>query len=357
MLTVFFYTYRFMNIFTSDKVEMLKSKLAESKNIVITAHKSPDGDSIGSSTGLFHFLKNRGHQVIICHPDVAPSFLHWIPGQPEIELLESQPTKVTELIEKADILFCLDYNHPNRTGKMEEHLVKSNAFKVIVDHHRDPDIEFASLLFSDIQASSTCQLIFDLIVALGEQKLIDQTVASCLYTGLVTDTGSFRFSSTTSVTHQTVASLMSTGFNASKVHENLFDANSLNKLKLTSYALLEKLHIFHEYSTAYVWLTQEEEDRFKAIKGDTEGLVNQILSIEGVKMSVFFKETEQIIKISMRSKGKIPVNDFCRLHFEGGGHLNASGGKFQGKIEEAIKTFVTILPNFVEQNKTCFIEA
>jgi phosphoesterase RecJ-like protein len=342
------------SIFTSEKITALRKLLEEAKLIVITSHRSPDGDSIGCSLGLYHFLKRLGYPVVVCHPDIAPGFLQWMPGIKDIALLESEPEIVKPLLADADLIFCLDYHHPSRTGKMEELLVNSKAAKVIIDHHRDPDKDFATLLFSDITSSSTSQLIYDLIESLDETDLIDNLSGTCIYTGIVTDTGSFRFSCTSARTHHIAGEILKKGIRTWEIHENLFDSNSLNRLKLVSYSLLEKLVIYPEYKTAFVWLTQEEEDRFQVVKGDTEGIVNQVLSIQGIRMAGFFKESEQIVKISFRSKGEIPTNKLSSQHFEGGGHLNASGGKFVGKIEDAVQKFVTILPNFVEENKAHF---
>jgi len=341
-------------IYTANHILELNKLLQKAKLIVITSHKSPDGDSMGCSLALYHYLKKQGFPVQVCHPDVSPSFLHWMPAVNDIVLLEKEPEKVRNLISTADVIFCLDYHHPSRTGKMEDLLVAAPGAKVIIDHHRDPDKDFATLLFSDIAASSTSQLIYELIEAQGKLDLIDDQVGQCIYAGIVTDTGSFRFSATSANTHRIAGDLVARGIKNWEVHENLYDTNSLNKLKLVSYAMLEKLVILPEYKTGYVWLTKAEEDRFNVIKGDTEGLVNQVLSIEGIKLAGFFKESDQIIKISFRSKGQIPTNLFSKNYFEGGGHLNASGGKYVGKIEDAIQKFVTNLPNFVEENKALF---
>jgi len=343
-----------MTTFSKEKINQLDQFLANAKTIVITAHKSPDGDSIGCSLGLYHYLKKLNKNVVVCHPDKAPSFLLWMEGANDILTLENNTDEVKSLIANADLIFCLDYNHPSRTGRMEELLVGAKGKKVIVDHHRDPDIIFADLLFSDISICSTAQMIYELIEARDDLRTIDAQIGTPLYTGIVTDTGSFRFSSVKPKTHEIVADLLRRGVKNAEVHENLFDSNSLNKLRMVSYALLEKLVILDEYKVAYVWLTQEEEKRFDIVKGDTEGLVNQILAIDGIKMSGFFKESEQIIKISFRSKGEIPVNTFCKEYFEGGGHLNAAGGKHVGNINDAIKKFVTKLPKFVQDNKALF---
>ena len=341
-------------IFSADKIAQLDKFLEEARSIVITAHKSPDGDSVGSSIGLFHYLKKLGKNVIVCHPDVAPSFLHWIEGSKDILTLDNHPEQVKAFIAGADLLFCLDYNHPSRTGRMEELLVAANGKKVIVDHHRDPDAAFADILFSDIETCSTCQLIYELIEARNDLDKIDEQAGTPIYCGMVSDTGSFRFSSTKPSTHKIVADLLERGVKHWQVHENLYDTNSINKIKMVSYAMLEKLVVLPQYKTAYIWLTEEEEKRFNVIKGDTEGLVNQALGIEGIKLAGFFKESEQIVKISFRSKGQIPVNLLCKTHFEGGGHLNASGGKYVGSIKDALHKFVTNLPGFVEENKAHF---
>lgn len=341
-------------IFTEEKLEQFNALVSGAKNIVITAHKSPDGDSIGSSLALYHYLIQEHNAVNVCHPDKAPHFLHWMPGFDGIHTFEEDAKTVTALMAEADLIFCLDYNSPGRIGKMDDLLANSAAKKVMIDHHRDPAEGFVDLMFSDPATCSTAQLIFELIEARKELSKINDAVASTIYSGIITDTGSFRFSSVTPKTHEIAAYLISNGLDHSKVHENIFDTNTENRIKLVSYALLEKLVVINEFQTAYISLTKAEQERFSAAKGDTEGLVNQALALAGIKMAVFFKEADGIIKISFRSTGTIPVNDMARNHFTGGGHLNASGGKYVGKMKDAISKFVTILPNFVEENKPCF---
>ncbi|MBD3638587.1 MAG: bifunctional oligoribonuclease/PAP phosphatase NrnA [Crocinitomicaceae bacterium] len=343
-------------IITKEKIDQLQSWVEEANHIVITAHKSPDGDSVGSSLGLFHYLKKKSDKVFICHPDEAPDFLHWLPGYDHILNLDQHQKDVEENLSKADLIFCLDYNSPGRIGKMEKILTASDAKKILIDHHRDPDMEFCELMFSDITACSTSQLICEIIDASGDDHLIDETLGTPLYAGIITDTGSFRFSSTLPKTHHIAANLMEHGVRHYKVHENIYDTNSLDKIRLSSYALLEKLEVLEQYETAFISLSQEELKRFSAQKGDTEGLVNQVLAIEGVKMAVFMKEVEGIVKMSFRSKDNIPVNELASNHFSGGGHLNASGGKYVGGIDDAVKKFVTILPTFVEEHKAQFNE-
>lgn len=341
-------------IFTPEKIARFNAFIGAAKNIVITAHKSPDGDSIGSSLALYHYLKQEHDHITICHPDIAPSFLAWMPGFDQIQTQEANENRVAQLMNEADLIFCLDYNAPGRIGKMDDLLAKSTAHKIMIDHHRDPDTEFVSLMFSDHLSCSTAQLIFELIEARNDLAKINMAISESIYTGIITDTGSFRFSSVSPKTHQIAAFLIENGLNNAAVHEHIFDTNTENRIKLVSYSLLEKLVIMRDYETAYISLTQAEQERFHAAKGDTEGLVNQALSLEGIKMAVFFKESDGIIKISFRSVGQIPVNDLARGHFYGGGHQNAAGGKHIGKMEDAVSKFVTILPNFVEENKEAF---
>ena len=339
---------------TDQKITALQSKIKEAKHIVITAHKSPDGDSVGSSLGLYHYLKTKNENVFICHPDPAPDFLQWMPGYKEIKNLDQHQTQVQEHFDKADLVFCLDYNAAGRIGKLEDLMNASKAFKVMIDHHREPDMDFCDLMFSDITACSTCQLIYEIIEASGDLNTLNEITGAPIYAGIMTDTGSFRFSSTRPKTHRIVADLIERGVKNWEIHENIYDTNSLNKLQLVSYGLLEKLVILKEYHTAYLTLTQKELERFSAQKGDTEGLVNQILGISGVKMAAFMKEADGIIKMSFRSKNSIPVNELAKRNFNGGGHLNAAGGKFLGSIDSAIDKFVTILPAFVQENKAEF---
>ena len=341
-------------IFTEEKLNQFNALVSSADNIVITAHKSPDGDSIGSSLALYRYLRQEHDNISICHPDKAPHFLHWIPGFDTIQTFEQNSAQVTDLMSQADLIFCLDYNSPGRIGKMDDLLANSKAKKIMIDHHRDPAQGFVDLMFSDPATCSTAQLIFELIEARQELSKINEAVATAIYSGIITDTGSFRFSSVTPKTHEIAAYLIENGLDHSRIHENIFDTNTENRIKLVSYALLEKLVVINEFQTAYISLTKAEQERFSAAKGDTEGLVNQALALAGIKMAVFFKEADGIIKISFRSTGSIPVNDMARNHFTGGGHLNASGGKYVGKMKDAISKFVTILPNFVEENKSCF---
>jgi phosphoesterase RecJ-like protein len=339
---------------SEEKIEQLINWVNESKEIIITAHKSPDGDSIGSSLGLYHFIKQFNSNVSICHPDEAPPFLHWLEGYNQIKSLDKNEDEVKDKFNKADLIFCLDYNSASRIGHMEKLMSQSSAKKVMIDHHRDPDMNFCDLVFSDITSCSTAQLIFEIIEASGFYDKMNIDVGTPLYCGIVTDTGSFRFSSTLPKTHLIASKLLEIGVQHSKVHENIYDTNTLDKIRLVSFALLEKLVVLEELEVAYISLSGEEQTRFNASKGDTEGIVNLALGVQGVKMAVFLKESDGIIKMSFRSIGSIPVNEMASKDFSGGGHLNASGGKFVGSLENAIAKLVTILPKFVEDYKNHF---
>jgi len=316
-------------------------------NIVITAHKSPDGDSIGSSLALYHFLKKSFGNVKVVHPDPAPDFLQWVPGQEEIVSFEKNTIEAVLLLEQADVIFCLDYNHPSRVGDlMQVPLENSNALKVMMDHHLHP-ADFCDLVISEATICSTAQLVYQWIKDISMQDLLDPVIGTCVYLGIMTDTGSFRFPSVSSGTHRIIAELLDLGVVHSDIHEAVYDSNTLDRIRLKGYALSEKLVCLPDVPVAYASLTDEEMKRFNAQKGDTEGLVNQILGIQGIKMAVFFSEKEGKIKISFRSKGDYYVNEMASTHFGGGGHAYASGGFSDENMDETIKKFVTKVKDFI----------
>ena len=319
-----------------------------SRSIIITAHKSPDGDSIGSSLALYHFLRKLGLNVSVCHPDPAPKFLQWLEGAGQIFNFEEIEAEITRRFAEADLIFSLDYNAPSRLGEnMAALLSASCAFKVMIDHHLEPD-DFADIMISDTAACSTCQLIYRLITHSGHNELIDPLIGTAIYLGIMTDTGSFRFNSVKPETHRIIADLLEKGVKNDFIHEQIFDVNTPERLKLRGFATAEKLVILEELKTAYISLTEEELARFHHEKGDTEGLVNVALSVLGIKIAAFFSEKDGEVKISFRSKGNDhPVNKLANEHFSGGGHANAAGGKFTGSLEDAIARFIQILPGYV----------
>jgi phosphoesterase RecJ-like protein len=323
-------------------IELIKN----AERIVITSHKSPDGDSIGSSLGLLRFIQALGCKAVVCHPDPCPDFINWVKENDTIIDFESKPEEVKDQLSKADLIFALDYNGPGRLGKeMGELFLAAMGKKVMIDHHLDPD-DFVDVAVSEPTVCSTSQLILELIVASGNSDLINESMGNPLYLGIMTDTGSFRFSSVTSRTHELLALLLKSGVKQSDVHENTFDNNRLDKLRLRSYIIAERLEIMEEYGIAIISVTNKEKERFHHIKGDTEGLVNLALSIEGVKAAAFFVEGDDIVKISFRSKGDIAVNVLSNENFNGGGHKNAAGGASYVSLDETIAKFKSLVPKY-----------
>ena len=336
---------------TEQELLKLKEIIGEPQKVTIIMHKSPDGDAIGSSLGLFHFLKRFGHTVTVLSPNVYPDFLKWMPGAKDIITYDKKPAEALAAIKSADLIACLDFNGLKRIDELGPAVAKSKAVKLVVDHHPQPE-QFADLMFHSVSASSTGELIFDLIEKLGEKKKINKSIANCLYAGIMTDTGGFRFSSTSTHTHYVVAELMEKGAEITKVYELVNDTNREIRLRLTGFALLEKMKIFPEYSTGFIALTLSELERFDYKDGDTEGLVNQPLSVKGVGFSALFTEKEDgMIRISFRSKHKFDVNKFARTHFGGGGHVNAAGGISDLSMDETIIKFLGLLSTYKAELK------
>ena len=328
----------------SELRNMLKTK----SNILITTHRSPDGDAMGSSLALFQVLLGLGNQVSLVVPNNYASFLHWLPYNDIVIEFEGNEQKAEKLIQQAELIFCLDFNDLKRTDMMFNSLEKANAKYVMIDHHQDPS-SFSDFCYSDPGASSTAQLIFEFIDHMGWIEYLNIDIAKCIYTGIVTDTGSFRFSSVDAKTHIIVAKLIEIGLNTSKVHQKLFDNNKESRLKLLGYCINDKLEVLKEYKTAVMSLSSEELERFKFVKGDTEGFVNYALSIEDVVLTAFFVQDKDRVKISFRSQNDFRTNLLSKTHFEGGGHVNAAGGIYHGSIEDAIAKFKKVLPNYEKE--------
>lgn len=327
------------------KANEILEAVHEADQIVITSHKSPDGDSIGSSLGLKRFLKAMGKDAVICHPDPCPNFLEWAKHSDQIVDFENEPKKVIDFLNGANLIFSLDYNGLGRLGdEMGEVLSGSEAFKIMIDHHLNPD-DFVDVAVSEPKVGSTSQLIFELIESSGNIDCIDKEMMEPLYLGIMTDTGSFRYDSVDARTHEVVAEMLKTGLNHTAIHENTFDGNRIDKLKLRGYAIAEKLEIISEYHVAIISLSAEELERFNFIKGDTEGLVNIALSVEGVESAAFFAEKDGKVKISFRSKGT-PINTIASDHFEGGGHKFAAGGISFDSLEDTVQKFKNLLPQY-----------
>ncbi len=326
-----------------DSFVKFKTLLKSVKNIVIVTHYSPDGDAMGSSLGLYHYLTQLNKSVKVVVPNAYPSFLHWLPANNKVLVFDKDETKVTKALNTADCIFTLDFNSFKRLEKLGDILQHTKAPKVLIDHHQQPD-NYAKLYFHDVAACSTAELVFDFIVGLGGKKLINKKIAACLYTGLMTDTGSFRYPSVTAKTHLVIAELLKTGIAPNDIHSAVYDTYSADRLKLVGYALSEKMTVLQNLPVAYFAITHTELSKFNHQKGDTEGLVNYPFGIKGIKVCAFFNEApEGYIKISFRSKGKIDVNTFSRKHFNGGGHINAAGGKSTLSLVQTVKKFESLV--------------
>lgn len=331
-----------------NKISAFKSLLESPKKIVVVVHKNPDGDAIGSGLGLKHFLAQFGHKVEMIVPNEYPKFLKWMPGHKEIINFEWETAKSKHLIRYTDIVFTLDFNHFSRTGSMASELEQTTADFVMIDHHQAP-ADYAKITYSDVKMSSTCEMVYHFIQKYDGVSKISPEIATCLYTGIMTDTGSFKFALTTSTTHNVIATLIEKGAKNNEIHQNVFDNNSPSRLHLLG-ATLKNLVILEEYNTAFTSLTQDELDQYDYSKGDTEGFVNYGLTLENIVFAVIFIENmeEGIIKISFRSIGDFSVNEFARENFSGGGHNNAAGGKSELSMRETIDTFVKLLPKYSE---------
>lgn len=316
---------------------------------MIVTHYNPDGDAMGSSLALYTYLIKINKTVSVITPNDYPDFLHWLPNNKKVINYNTQTKKATNLITKSDLIFTLDFNNYSRLEGLGDVLAESTAKKIIVDHHQQPD-NYAALYYHDVKAGSTCELIYELICGMGGKKLIDKPIASCIYTGIMTDTGSFRFDSVTSNTHKILAELLATGIQPSDIHSAIYDTYSESRVKLLGYCLTEKMVVLSEYQTAYISITEKELQKFNFKKGDTEGIVNYPFSIKGIRFCAFFSESEGKVKISFRSKGKFDVNQFARKYFNGGGHINAAGGRGNSNnLEETIKEFVELLPTYKKE--------
>jgi bifunctional oligoribonuclease and PAP phosphatase NrnA len=337
-------------------INELKKFLEISRNIVIIGHKNPDGDAVGSTLGLKYYLEKKGHSCAVLVPNDYPDFLHWLPGSETTFRFDWQNKQAQNAISNSDIIFLLDFNALHRVGDdMQQTLQKYPNDFVLIDHHQQPD-DF-TYMYSDIEICSTAQMVYQFIEMNSDLELIDATIATCLYTGIMTDTGSFRFRSTTSKTHRIIADLIDKGAENDRIHSNVYDSNSKNRLLLLGQAL-QNLKVLDQYKTAFITLTDEEKNRFEFQKGDSEGVVNYALSIKGIVLAaIFIEDKEQnIIKISFRSKGSFSVNHFARNHFDGGGHDNAAGGKSIISLDETIQKFVSLLPNYEEALQKSYVQ-
>ena len=317
--------------------------------VIVTMHQKPDGDAMGSALGLYHFLKALGHSVTVISPTNWANFLDWMPGIEQVVDFEKNREKAKKLISETEILFCLDFNILHRTKNMEPFLADATCCKVLIDHHQQPQESEFTYGISDTSKSSTCEMVYDLIINSGHANLLNSEIAECLYTGVMTDTGSFRFPSTTASVHTMVAKLKETGLNHTKVHDHIYDNFLENRLRFIGYALLNRMEVLYEYNAALMYITRPDLNRFDIKTGDTEGLVNYLLSIQGIKFGALVIDRDEERKWSFRSKGNFDVNEFARKHFEGGGHKNAAGGRSSDSLESTIKKFKEVIKEYQNQ--------
>ncbi len=326
-----------------DNSNQIKNIISIPRKIVITTHRSPDGDAIGSSLGMYHFLIQLGHTVNVITPNSYAKFLHWVPANEKVIVYEDDKKKASQITKDADVIFLMDLNNIDRTSDFADCISSSNVTKILIDHHQDPDENIANYIVSDPAACSTAQLVYELIDTMGMVSYIDKNIAECLYLGIMTDTGSFKYSSTTAKTHYIISKLIEAGANNTEIHDKIYDNNSANRIRLLGYCLSNKLLLYPENKSAIISLTAQELDKFKFEKGDTEGFVNYALAIDGIKFVVFIVEKDGVVKLSLRSKGDFKVNTIAKKYFDGGGHINASGGTSQMTVNDTIKLVEKII--------------
>ena len=320
-------------------IHHIYSELQEPKVIAITMHQKPDADAMGSALGLYHFLKQFGHELLVISPTNWARWLNWMDGVENVLDYELHRAKANAYLDKADWLFCLDFNNMDRTKSLAPKLKSIDCTKILVDHHQQPDEASFQYGVSSTGKSSTCQMIYDLIVQSGHRDKITLPVAECLYAGVVADTGSFRFSSTHADVHHMVAALKEQGLDHIKVHEALYDNFLENRLRFLGHVLCNRMEVYYEYNTALISIPKTDLLKYDIKTGDTEGLVNYPLSIQGIKLVGLVIDRDEERKWSFRSKGNFDCNTFARKYFEGGGHFNASGGRDSASLQETVRKF------------------
>ncbi|MEK9613877.1 MAG: DHH family phosphoesterase [Flavobacteriaceae bacterium] len=319
-------------------ISELKLRLQAPKKAVIIPHKNPDGDALGSTLALMLFLKAKNWDATVISPNDYPNFLNWLPYQDQILRYKHQPKEIREKMTHADLIFTLDFNALSRCGDLKSLVERSKAERIMIDHHESPE-DYAQLIYSDPTMSSTCEMVYHLIHELDPSAFTPE-IANCLYTGIMTDTGSFRYPATTPTTHRAIAHLIEKGANGDRIHQKIYDSSSFSRLKLLGLTL-SKMNKIEGLPVVYMTLNKEELDQCDYKKGDTEGFVNYGLSLEGILFSCIMIENESdgVVKMSFRSQGNFSVNEFARVYFNGGGHHNAAGGISDKSIDQTVATF------------------
>lgn len=329
-----------------DDITILKERLSRPTRIAIISHRNPDGDAIGSSLGLMHFLEKAGHQCDVLLPSEYPSVFKYLPRIDEAIIYDLTASRVKESIELAEVIFCLDFNSLDRIDPLALDIQESKAYKVMIDHHIDPE-PFADWYMSDTSASSTCELVYRWIELLGEEDKVDEPISTCIFTGILTDTGSFKYATNPEV-YRISAELKKKGVDDYQINDNIFNSWTHRQMTILGHALRNRMQIMPELSAGIISLNKGDYQKYQISRGDTEGLVNYILMIKGMKVAAFIREMPHgEIRLSLRSKGDISVQDLARTHFRGGGHLNASGGSSKMSLEDTIKKFAEVLPDYI----------
>lgn len=329
-------------------IEQVNKTLKNINKIAIITHYNPDGDAIGSSLALYHYLVKKQYEVSVIIPNRMPQFLQWLPGNEKIHVFDSAPAESKTLINEAELIFFLDFNVLNRTQGMEKYLKSLSSKKILIDHHPEPE-NFADIIISSTDVSSTSELLYGFLTSLEAGADINKDIAKCLYTGIMTDTGSFSYNSSSPDTYYIVSKLIEQGIDKDKIYWQVYDNYSIDRMRLLGYCLNQKLKIFPEYAAAYISVTKRELEKFNYEPGDSEGFVNYPLSIKGIVFSVIFIEHEEHIKISFRSKGEFYANRFAKNHFNGGGHRNAAGGYSESTLKATLERFEKELPGYKEE--------
>ncbi|NOY49004.1 MAG: bifunctional oligoribonuclease/PAP phosphatase NrnA [Chlorobi bacterium] len=331
---------------TKQQLDEINGFISDGNKIVITTHTNPDGDAVGSSLAVYHYLMEKGAEVTSIVPNKFPGFYNWLSASNEIIVFETEAKKAKKALLGADLIFCLDYNAVHRLGAMADLLRTAKGKKILIDHHVSPELESFDYVLSDINTSSTGELVYDFIVALGDEELIDSKVAECLYTCIITDTGSFSHSCNNPKTYEVMAKLVRKGIDARRLHGLIYDTFSENRLRLLGFAINDRMLVWEELKTALIYLTKDDLKKYNYQVGDTEGVVNFALSMEKVNLAVLVTEKDKKIRLSFRSKGDFSVNDLAREHFNGGGHRNAAGGNLNLPIMDVIDKIRSVLGNY-----------
>ena len=327
----------------------LTDLLATPQKIVITTHHKPDGDAMGSSLGLYAYLIQKGHHVSVITPTDYPYFLHWLPNNSDVIVYTDNKTESEKLVAEAALIFCLDFNTLSRINELGELIRAADAYKIMIDHHLEPE-DFDDFRHWNINACAAAQLVYDFIVnVLNDGEMLTKDIATCLYTGIMTDSGSFRFPSATSTVYRIAADLIDLGAEHWKIHQLVYDNATENRLRFLGHCISNKLELLREYNTAIISVTAEELKSFNIVTGDTEGIVNYALSVNGIKLAAFIIERPDRVKISLRSTGDFPANEICKKYFNGGGHRNAAGGASEKSLEATVADFKSILAEYQTQ--------